>query len=134
MRQRKGLVNSPARSTDFTPLLFPARDPQFSDRSSDPAPAVQDPPTFLDTSTPLGYPFDTRGPACYTPPVAPKLTERWTPALIIQGSMALSSLAAIIFLAVTSRTVPDVLAAVMIAIISFFFGQQTARPAPPPPE
>jgi len=66
--------------------------------------------------------------------VAPKLTERWTPALIIQGSMALSSLAAIIFLAVTSRTVPDVLAAVMIAIISFFFGQQTARPPTPPPE
>ena len=62
--------------------------------------------------------------------MATKLTERWTPAQIIQALMAVSSLAAIIFLAVTERTVPDVLVALLSGISAFYFGQMTARPPP----
>lgn len=55
-----------------------------------------------------------------------KLADLWASSALIQGIMAVSSLGAIIFLAVQDKPIPDVLTAVVMAIIGFYFGQKNA--------
>lgn len=64
-----------------------------------------------------------------------RLVDLWASSALIQGIMAVSSLGAIIYLAVVQATIPDVLVGVVMAIIGFYFGQKNAvnRTAPRAP-
>lgn len=55
-----------------------------------------------------------------------RLLDLWASSALIQGIMALASLGAIIYLAVTIQDIPDVLTAVVMGIVGFYFGQKNA--------
>jgi len=52
--------------------------------------------------------------------------ELWESSAIIQGTMALAATGAIIYLAVTGREVPEVLAGIVGIIVGFYFGTKRA--------
>lgn len=54
-----------------------------------------------------------------------KPADPWAKFGLVQGIMALASLAAIIYLAVTAQDVPEVLVSTVSVIIGFYFGQKT---------
>lgn len=51
-----------------------------------------------------------------------KLLDLFASSAIIQGTMALGALGAVIYLAVTGQDVPEVLVGVLMAIVGFYFG------------
>lgn len=53
---------------------------------------------------------------------ASQFISLWKSSSLIQGAMALSSVAAIIYLSITGQPIPDILAAIVMAIIGFYFG------------
>lgn len=67
-------------------------------------------------------PLDAFPPLLYNPPMATRLVQRWRSSDIIQGTMALLSLGAIVYLAIAGQPIPDVLVGVVMAIIGFYFG------------
>jgi len=59
---------------------------------------------------------------------AAKLLELWKTSSLIQGTMALAALAALIFLAVTGQPIPEILIGIVMTIIGFYFGTKKALP------
>jgi len=51
-----------------------------------------------------------------------KLIDLWRTSSLIQGTLALTVTAAIIYLAIQGREIPDLLTAIVMAIIGFYFG------------
>jgi len=60
-----------------------------------------------------------------------RLLAALTPTDLILGGLAFIALAAIMFLAVTTRDIPAVLPTIVTTIIGFYVGSKTTRPAPP---
>lgn len=55
-----------------------------------------------------------------------KIIEAWAESTIIQGSIALMSVATVIYLAVVGKPIPDILNTIVAAVLGFYFGQKTA--------
>lgn len=62
--------------------------------------------------------------------MATRLVQNWRSSDVIQGVMALLSLGAIVYLAVTGKPIPDVLVGVVMAIIGFYFGTKERTTTP----
>jgi len=54
--------------------------------------------------------------------MATSIIDLWKSSSLIQGTMALTSLAAIVYLTVTGKPIPDVLVGVLMSIIGYYFG------------
>ena len=50
--------------------------------------------------------------------------ELFRESVVVQGLMAIVSIGAIVYLAVTGRTIPDVLVGIVMAIVGFYFGSK----------
>jgi len=51
-----------------------------------------------------------------------KLLDLWKSSALIQGTLALATTGAIIYLAITGKPIPDTLIGIVMAIIGFYFG------------
>ncbi len=54
--------------------------------------------------------------------MTPKLLDLWKSSALIQGTLALATTGAIIYLAVTGQDIPEILVGIVMAIIGFYFG------------
>ena len=54
-----------------------------------------------------------------------QFVELWESSSIIQGTMALACTGAIIYLAVTGREVPQLLGAIVMAVVGYYFGTKS---------
>jgi len=57
----------------------------------------------------------------------PQLVELFKSSAIIQGTMALATLAVVLYLSATGQPIPDTLVGVLMATIGFYFGTKTAQ-------
>ena len=56
-----------------------------------------------------------------------QFVELFETSAIIQGSMALACTAAIIYLAVVGKDIPEVLVGIVMAVVGFYFGTKRAQ-------
>ena len=61
-----------------------------------------------------------------------RLASLWTPTIIIQGVLVISTTGAIIYLAVTLQEIPDVLTTIVKLLLGFLFGATVTRTPPTP--
>ncbi len=58
-----------------------------------------------------------------------KLLDLWRGSSLIQGVMALGATGAIIYLAITGREIPELLAGLVMAIVGYYFGTKQSLSA-----
>ncbi|MBA7527119.1 hypothetical protein ES705_19293 [subsurface metagenome] len=56
-----------------------------------------------------------------------KIIDLWKTSSLIQGTLALATTGAIIYLSVTGQEVPETLTAIVMATVGFYFGTKTRQ-------